>query len=285
VPRGTARRERDPIAEVLTFRLLWHEVTVRASDIRAADALQAVVASAQHPMPVSRRMRYDADDSGAGYEICEEGDQLATVKIASEVRDVIYKRMHRRAFELASRMGWLRLHGALVDIGDERVLVSGPSGAGKTTLTVRLGLDGATVQGDESVLLRDGESLAVPRPFMLKPGIEHLIPELRGLRSLLPRIGDDAVLDPSVHFGGAWRLRVAPIGHVVLLDASPGPVTCTPRASSDVLPDLAKELLPVTETKPAMLRALTTLLLRGRAHRLRIGHPAAMRDALLEAIG
>ena len=62
-----------------------------------------------------------------------------------------------------------------------RVLVVGPSGSGKTTLAARLLLDGADVQGDESVLVRRDASLAVPRALHLKPGYAPLLPELAAL--------------------------------------------------------------------------------------------------------
>ncbi len=125
------------------------------------------------------------------------------------------------------------MHAATVDLATTeahraRVLVVGPSGAGKTTLATRLLLDGADVQGDESVLVRRGESLAVPRALHLKPGAARVLPELAAVIPELPVVGEVTVLDPA-RVGRPVNLRLAPVEHVVVLaDGRSGDVTCTP---------------------------------------------------------
>lgn len=284
MPRAAAHRRRDPIAATVEFQLLWDEVAVEVPDELIGDALLAVTSFPQQPMSPCRSMAYRVGRSRDGYTIDEEGDRAATVATADEVRDVVHSRAHRRAFELASLKGWVRLHGALVDLDGARVLVTGPSGAGKTTFSTRLLLDGADVQGDESVLLRDGESVAVPRPLFLEPGIAGPVPDLADLLPNLPRLGEVAVLDPAAQLGAAWELRIAPIDHVVVLDPGAGSVTCEPASTREVLPRLAQELFPVTETKAVMLRALTAMLTTARCHRLRIGDPREMANALRDVI-
>ncbi len=142
--------------------------------------------------------------------------QPAHWQTVEEAADVVHVRAHRRAFELASLSGWARVHAATIDLDDARVLVVGPSGAGKTTLAARLLLDGADVQGDESVLVRRGESLAVPRALHLKPGSDHILPELAELLPTMPVLNGVTVLDPA-RIGRPIVLRLAPVTHVVML--------------------------------------------------------------------
>jgi hypothetical protein len=234
-------------------------------------------------MAPRRRLRYAVMPDGAGYAITEEGDPLAVAANPEAVRDIIHPRSQRRAFELASLMGWVRVRGTLVDAGGARILLVGPSGVSRTTLALRLLLDGAAVQGDDSVLLRGGSALAVPRPFMVEARTRDALPELADALALLPRIGDAAVLDPTRDLGMTWRLRVLPLDHVVVLDDSPGPVTCLPASRAEVLGDLTGNLLPASETKPVMLRALTTSLAPATCHRMRVGDVREMQRALSEA--
>jgi hypothetical protein len=82
--------------------------------------------------------------------------------------------------ELDANRGQLHLHGGLVALGDAGVLVSGRSGAGKTTLVtalVRAGFDYVT---DERVAVDVDRRLAVgfPKPVSLVPGSFPLFPEL-----------------------------------------------------------------------------------------------------------
>jgi len=171
------------------------------------------------------------------------------------------------------------------------VLVVGPSGAGKTTLATRLLLDGADVQGDESVLVRRGESLAVPRALHLKPGTARVLPELAAVIPELPVIGDVTVLDPA-RIGRPVTLRIAPVEHVVVLG---GPaheragvrsgVTCTPLDGGAVLEALLTDAFPLTETKGRMVSVLAGVMVSARGHRLTAGPPDAMVEALRGAIG
>jgi hypothetical protein len=163
------------------------------------------------------------------------------------------------------------------------VLVVGPSGAGKSTLAARLLVDGADVQGDESVLVRRDASLAVPRAVHLKPGYERWLPEVASLATELPVVGDVTVLDPA-RLGRPWRLRAASVDHVVLLEGAAGhgagPVTCTPVDGGTVLEALLADAFPLAETKAGMVATLAGAIGRARGHRLTSGPPDAMVEAL-----
>ena len=172
-----------------------------------------------------RELHYEVHETPAGFAITEEGDTLATVATTEEAADLVHVRAHRRAFELASLSGWARVHAATVDLATlegrrARVLVVGPSGAGKTTLATRLLFDGADVQGDESVLVRRGESLAVPRALHLKPGAPLVLRELTAVLPELPVVGEVTVLDPA-RVQRPVTLRIAPVEHVVVLTGPP----------------------------------------------------------------
>jgi hypothetical protein len=274
VSRGTLQR-----------RLLWHSLVLEG-DPHVVDHLATLLPDAVHPIPAQRELRYTVEATDAGFAIAEEGDALAVVATPEQAADAVHVRAHRRAFELASLSGWARVHAATVDLDGVRVLVVGPSGAGKTTLAARLLLDGADVQGDESVLVRRGESFAVPRALHLKPGTDRVLPELAPLLPSLPVVDDVTVLDPA-RLGRRIELRIAPVAHVVVLarrdpdrDDEPEPVTCVPVDGGAVLEALLTDAFPLTETKARMVSVLAGAMTSARGHRLTAGPPGAMVETL-----
>jgi hypothetical protein len=224
---------------------------------------------------------------GASFVVSEEHDVLTTVDTASAASDAIYVRVHRRAFELASLRGWSRVHAVTLDLDGARVLVAGPSGAGKTTLALRMLLDGAAVQGDESVLVhRSGASLAVPRAFHVKDGTAVMVPELLEVPGWqdLPRIHDVTVLDPTL-VRAPWTLVEAPVDHVVLLERDPAAAQGTsaaiePIPNPVVLEALVAHTFPLTESTGDLLRTLVGAVGRARGHRLRGPDPSTTFAAL-----
>ncbi|HEX5587787.1 MAG TPA: hypothetical protein VFZ17_10790 [Acidimicrobiia bacterium] len=266
------------------MRLLWHTVRVDA-DADVLDALLPLLPQAEHPMPPLAAMHYTAmHDPGGGdgdeWLVTEEGDELARVADAAAAAEAVYVRMHRRAFELASRRGWSRVHGSTVDLDGHRVVLVGRAGVGKTTLALRLLYDGADVQGDESVLVRaDGTSLAVPRAFHVKAGTDVFVPELRALAPL-PTVEDVRVVDPR-RARSPWVLTEAPVAHVVLLERGSGRVPSIEAVGgAELLEELVQQSFPLTEGKAGLVRTLVGALSRARGHRVTGGDPAATVSAL-----
>lgn len=212
-------------------------------------------------------------DHGA-YDVLEEGDHLATLPTAADVADAIYVRAHRRAFERASLAGWVRVHAATLDLDGARVLLVGPSGTGKTTLALRLLLDGVAVLGDESVLLRPGASAAVPRPFHVKAATWDVLADLPVAYDELPRAAEVAVLDPA-RVAPAVVPRVAAVDHVVLLERTGAPAAAQPASSAEVVEALARDAFVVTEPTGRLLATLVAAVGGARRWRLTIGDPSA----------
>jgi len=265
----------------LVRRVLWNSLELHAPEA-VRTALDAVLPTATHDFPAGETLRYDVEPAAGGaFVVFEAGDRLGRVPSAPEARDLVHARFHRRVFERASRAGWLRVHGALVEIGGARVLCTGPEGAGKSTLALRLLLDGFTVLGDESVVVRGRDVVAVARPLHCKPGAEVAVPELAALDPLVPAIDGIRIVDPG-RLGRPWSLGIASLDHVVVLTTEPGegPVGLVAVPQTQVLPDLVDALFPVVESKPTVLRALTTALAGVGCHRLGRGTPAAMEHAL-----
>jgi hypothetical protein len=241
------------------------------------------VPAAEHPFDATRRQRYDVTRNPAGYAVAEEGDEAAVAMTPQAVCDAILARCFRRAVELASLKGWVRVRAALLDLDGSRVLLVGPSGVGKTVLSLRLALGGAVFQGDDSVLLHQGSTFAVPCLPIIRPGAEELLPNFAGALAPGWLAGGPARVDPCTALEAPWRLRIARVDHVVVLERSGHGAICVASTPAHVLPDLAGALMPVTESRPVMLRALTAMLSGARCHRLSVGDPRETERALRRA--
>jgi len=245
------------------------------------ESLRGAVATAQQEISPSREQRYEASLDGDGYRVAEEGDHLVVTATPELAAEAIAARSRRRALELAALKGWMRLRGGLVDLAGKRILLIGPPGAGKTGLLLRLAQRGGALQGDESVLLRGGLALAVPAPLLLEEPIGPALSKLAELVPRLPRIGGRAALDPARDLGIEWRLSIARLDHIVVLDVRPGRPGCLPSTGGETVIELAGQLDAGALPKTVLLRELTAAVAGAGCHRLRAGEVTEMEDALV----
>jgi hypothetical protein len=241
-------------------------------DVR--DELRYLVQHAEQALEPVLRMAYAVDERDGIYVVKEEGDELATGLDASAVLDIVYRRVHQRAFEFASLQGWVRVHGAVVDVNGRRLLLVGASGAGKSTLVLRLLFDGFAAHGDESALVRDGRMIAVPRPFHLKVGVGSVVPEVRPLLNEMPCLDGDVpvrAFDPTTA-GLAWHIDEASVDDVVVLDPVHGRTSQLEDASAaGSMQEIVDQVFPNQETRAAVIREVAAVLRTARCRRLRLG--------------
>ena len=102
------------------------------------------------------------------------------------------------------------LHGSAIEIRGRAVLFVGPSGAGKTTLSLGLVAGGARLVADDHIALEtSGTSvLAYPCKSELKPSAKHL-PHLDGLANAEAGARSDAVLLDVPHAAPGTSLPIA----------------------------------------------------------------------------
>jgi ABC-type uncharacterized transport system YnjBCD ATPase subunit len=122
---------------------------------------------------------------------------------------------------LAQDGEWLAVYGCAVTIDQRAVLLVGPSGVGKTTLTIALGQLGAQVMGDEMIVLhrRDATVDAVDRGLSVRSGDARVIVDRRTFGDVAQRgplaatfvlsrgAGEAAITPASVN---RTALRIAP---------------------------------------------------------------------------
>jgi hypothetical protein len=206
-----------------------------------------------------------------GYRLLDAGDLYASVETPEAVLDQVSMRVYRRAMELASLKGWLRVHGAVAGIGGRRVAVIGDVAAGKTTLSVGLLCEGANVEVDESFLTRDGQVVGVARRLHVKPGTVAMLPSASWLEAA-PKLGPlpVRVVDPTEH-GFAWELPVGPIQDLVVLRRTEGPSSVEPMVPSLVVQEVLDQVFPVLEPRRDMVRQASMLAASAHCHLLQAG--------------
>jgi hypothetical protein len=211
-------------SEVLAFQLLSCLVDIRYQDPALRATFAYLAGRPRQHFPIRKTLSYQVTGSSP-YDILEEGDELDRVARAPDVLHLVYRRVYRRVLERYALAGWVALHAALATIGGRRTLILGDKGAGKTTLATRLLYAGHAVEGDELVLVRNGQAVAMPRAFHLKPGAEEQIPELAGRILQLPKMYTGnigiAALDPS-QLGFDWTIAVGAVERVVWITANHG---------------------------------------------------------------
>ncbi len=222
------------VSQHLEFQLLSCLVDIRYQDTALRQPFAYMAGHARQPFPIRKTLRYEVTGTSP-YDIREEGDDFDRVTTTSDVLHLIYRRVYRRVLERYTLAGWVALHAALATVAGRRTLILGDKGAGKTTLATRLLYSGHAVEGDELVLMRNGQAVALPRSFHLKPGAASQIPELAGRIEQLPKmytsdIGISA-LDPS-QMGFDWSITVAPVDRVIWIRSNHGGQTTLLRQPS-----------------------------------------------------
>jgi hypothetical protein len=199
--------------------------------------LDSVRPSAIQDYPITHRHRLEVYRAGSGYGICEDGT-LRMVLTIDEAMSVVEQRLHDLAFAaLAHRT---KLHAGCGTWGGRRLLVVGPKGAGKTTLMTRLLFEGCAVEGDEMVLVADGQVVAYPRRFGIRLRTLKLVPQVGTLvPDLLEHPDVDVIggyhrlaFDPA-QLGIAWRIAEGPVDAIFFLSPRHGGrsrlVPCSPQ--------------------------------------------------------
>lgn len=272
------------------FRLLWHEVVVHADDDTAAlvEAMTPPVTFRQGLVTTERLSLSVHRHEGDRVVVDEDRALTERVATAREAADVVYGHAHRTAFEHAAAQGWIRLHGLVADhpASGARLVATGSSGVGKTTLALALLATGWDVQGDESLILREGAGLAVPRPFQVKPGsFERVaavspwadtakeLDHLPGVRIVTPHQADRP-----------WRTTLAAVDHLAVLGRHDGPTRLEGLETPAALEALREQLFTTTEAASTLANGLGALVVRARLHRLLLGDDALAPSILTEAL-
>ena len=222
----------------------------------------------QSAVPVISTLRWRVARAGP-WRLLEQGDRVADFDRFDDLLYVLYQRVYGRLMEHLALGGWLGLHGGLVTVAGQRVAILGDKGAGKTTLMLRLLLDGHDVEGDELILTRRGLAVALPRRFHVKPGTAELLPEVSAALAASPRTAlDDATpiigLDPA-DLGRPTATRPAPVDAAVVLRAAhrrPASVRAVPTV--DLLARLLDHTHPTSESRSQLLATVVALLGQAR---------------------
>jgi len=169
------------------------------------------------------------------------------------------------------------IHAASVRRAGRRVLLVGPKGGGKTTLTLRLIREGYEIEGDENVFVTSEGVMPRPRGLRVKESAAALLPELAYTFSGAPyyQVGPNFRvynLDPRQVGAAFWRIERGPVDAVVLLRPNHGGSSSLRRVSSLALVREVMEecALPAIERAGAV-RAITQVISNARGFDLSLG--------------
>ena len=182
------------------------------------------------------------------------------------------------------------VHGASLVRDGQRLIVIGPKGAGKSTLTLHLLARGFEVEGDEHVVLREKDLVARPRRMRVKPGSLPLVPSLAEAVLASPRVDDPLsggpvyAVDPAIS-GRPWRIRPGRADHLVFLEPNHGGGSALSAIGrDDAFSCLAEHCLLPAEGRAAATVRLHRLASEAQAWRLAVGDLGEAGSLLLECV-
>lgn len=158
------------------------------------------------------------------YRILEDGKTIEEVVDTRSLIDFIHARLFSYALRERPRSGIV--HAALLRRQDQRILIAGSRGAGKTTLTLRLVQSGYEMEGDEHVFIEADGVIARPRACRVKATSLPLLPELAPIIAAAPSYQDVHGrrifnLQPTA-VGSPWRIEKGGVDCIIILSPNHG---------------------------------------------------------------
>lgn len=273
----------DSTRDSVTLDYLWLDVEVTTQPA----VLSLLGNSGESTIDTRETLRIAVSPSASGGWIAEIGLRRYRAADDLDLGELVYGAVHDRVAYWAREEGWMRIHAGLADIAGRRIMIAGPSGVGKTTTMVQLAAAGATVLGDEAVLIRDRDAIALPRPFHAKHagrGIRGLNPE--AVSTVLDYPDPIAILDPAVINGiVVLRHAPAPIDLIVLLERGDPPLRepeVEAATGGDAIVALAPDAGPFTADRGELLRSVIRLVESAPVVKLRMAAPDETARAIMD---
>ncbi len=190
--------------------------------------------------------------NGPFVELRESDKPPRNFATINEVRD----HLHARFFLESMPSDRPLLHAACLVYQGRRILIVGPKNAGKSTLTLALGLAGFAIEGDENVLIDLNGVTARPRACRVKESSFAVLPTLAPLTEKMAFITDFHGrriynLPPDL-LGQPWRIATGKADLIIVIHANHGAMS-----SIRALPPLGLAQAMMAETAfPAAGKAL-----------------------------
>ncbi|HQT64789.1 MAG: hypothetical protein B7Z75_06485 [Acidocella sp. 20-57-95] len=160
--------------------------------------------------------------NGPFVALCENGKPPRNFAAIDEVRE----HLHGRFFLESMPVDRPLLHAACLKYKDRRVLIVGPKNAGKSTLTLALGLAGFAIEGDENVLIDLHGVTARPRACRVKESSFSVLPILAPLTENTAFITDfhgrKIYNVPPDLLGQPWRIATGKVDLIIVIHANHG---------------------------------------------------------------
>ena len=260
-----------------SVQLVACEFLVTTDTQAIADRLDDGRPSAVQEYPVLCRHRLEVRSASAGFLVRENNGEPTLVQSAEEAVALVDRRMHELA--VAALADRTKLHAGCGVWFGRRFLVVGRGGAGKTTLMTRLLTEDCSVEGDELVVLRDGEAVAYPRLFgvrrltlSLVPSVGALVPHLAtGPGSDEPGGYHVLALDPN-RLRVPWRIGYGRVDVVFLLGSRhAGTTRLTLGETPAILRRLMEQSAPPDGAPGGWVRDLSALASGAAVYDLEVG--------------
>jgi hypothetical protein len=184
--------------------------------------LDSQVQHASQNYPVSRHYRFEVRRMENGYRISEDAIDRPSQPDADAAAESLVARMYDLSMEALGE--FTKIHAGCASLNGKRMVFSGPTRAGKTTLMTRLLYEGFAVYCDDIVLLRQGIVLPYPRRFWIRSQAVALLPELASVAHRMRQTQDHLPLDPT-EMGLEWHIDEAPVDAVFFLEPNHGSAT------------------------------------------------------------
>ena len=209
----------------LGFQLLARRIEIATDNAAVLAALRYLAHDAVQDVAPFGQVGFRVVERDQGFQVFEDGAEIGAGLDPEGVMTLIYTHAHDAAF--ASLPPHLRLHAGCAQVDGRRILVVGRKRAGKTTLMLRLALDGVEVQGDEMVVVAaNGLSMPFPRRFHVRAKTFALLPELNGREADFPSAtlptGKRVYAIAPTELGMRWRVPWSNIDCIVFLKNNHG---------------------------------------------------------------
>jgi hypothetical protein len=160
------------------------------------------------------------DACDAGYRIKQDGQLIGEQPSPHDVAGALHEQLVM--LSLADFPRSPLIHAASLTRLGHRLLLVGPKGGGKTTLTLKLIQQGYGVEGDENVFVTGDAVAARPRALRIKQSTSILYPAIGdALREAAYYENENSLriynLDPRKAGASRWRIEMGRADTVVLL--------------------------------------------------------------------